>query len=128
MKKEGRILIVEDDYIQSYMMEIMLESLSYDVVGIAETGESAIAMASELKPDLVLIDIMLNGELDGIDAAKKILESSGISIIYVTGGSIAYYRKKASQTDYAGILTKPFDRESLAAAINKHFAASPPAP
>jgi len=128
MKKLSRILIVEDDYIQSYIIKIMLESLKYNVVGIAETGENAITMAGELKPDLVLIDIMLNGELDGIDAAKKILESSGISVIYVTGGSIPYYKKRASQTNYVDILSKPFDREGLAAALDKYYVSFSQAP
>lgn len=122
MKNEVRILIVEDDYIQSYMIKTLLESLNYKVVGIADTGEKAISMAVELKPDLVLIDIMLEGELDGIDAAKKIMESSGMSVMYITGGSIAHHSRRASETDYVDMLAKPVDRGILADALAKYSA------
>jgi len=63
---KSKILIVEDEMIEAMNFERSLVSFGYDVVGIASTGDDAIKMADELKPDLILMDIVLKGEMDGI--------------------------------------------------------------
>ena len=65
-----RILIVDDDRTTHMMLEEMLLNLGYDVVGNAESGVQAVNMARELKPDLILMDIVMPGEMDGISAAR----------------------------------------------------------
>ncbi|MEX0822911.1 MAG: response regulator, partial [Balneolaceae bacterium] len=71
-KSKKKILIVEDDVFQSFYVEKMLLKLSYDVVGKTTVGQDAIAKAAELKPDIILMDITLKGEMDGITAVEEI--------------------------------------------------------
>ena len=68
----SKILIVEDEIIEAMSFEQSLKSLNYDVVGIASTGEDALHKVAQLDPDLVLMDIVLKGEMDGIDTATYI--------------------------------------------------------
>jgi DNA-binding response OmpR family regulator len=118
MSRQRKILIVEDDFIQSFVIERQLESFNYDVVGIANSGEEAIALAKKYKPDVVIMDISLKGQLDGIETAKKILESVDTSIIYITGHIREFYRDRIKHTNYLDIIEKPFNRTKLAAVIN----------
>ena len=75
------ILIVEDESIVAKDIQHSLKKLGYTVVGICSTGEDAITSAQELKPDLVLMDIMLKGDMSGIDAAGQIREKNNIPVI-----------------------------------------------
>ena len=81
------IMLVEDEIIVAADVKNRLESMGYDVLGIFDTGEEAIQKAGELRPNLILMDIVLKGELDGIDAAQKIRELYDIPIIYLTAYS-----------------------------------------
>jgi len=78
------ILVVEDESIVSKDIQHSLKKLGYNVVGAASTGEKAIDLALELKPDLVLMDIMLKGKLTGIDAAEKINEKLNFPVIFLS--------------------------------------------
>ena len=69
--KKAKILVVEDDKITAMDLKSKLEQLGYSVPAIVPTGEEAIKRATEIHPDLVLMDIVLKGEIDGIEAAKK---------------------------------------------------------
>ena len=74
-----KILIVDDEWLTRLEIEGMLTDLGYDVAGQAETGAEAIAMARELNPDLVLMDVKMPGEMNGIDAAREIKAELGIA-------------------------------------------------
>jgi|GEM_PF-2403363 len=121
MNKRGDILIVEDDYLQSYVLELHLKSLNYNVIGVAVSGEEAIAMVKKYKPHIAIMDISLKGELDGIDTAKIILKSYDISIVYISGHLEEYCRTRAEQTNYIDIINKPFCKSKLSDAIEKCF-------
>lgn len=82
MPHQLRILVVEDDYLQSYTLKVLLESLNHKVLGIVDSGLKAIQMAKELNPDLIIMDITLNEEMDGIEAAIKI-QKLLISPLYI---------------------------------------------
>ena len=82
-----RILVVEDDYMISEGIKTRLDMLDYIVIGPVASGEKAISAAKKEKPDLVLMDIMLNGEIDGIQAAENIRENCDIPIVYLTAFS-----------------------------------------
>ncbi|HEY9668560.1 MAG TPA: response regulator, partial [Coleofasciculaceae cyanobacterium] len=86
---EGKIqiLVVEDENIIALNLKENLESLGYIVVAIVVSGEKAIEKATQLRPDLVLMDIRLKGSIDGIEAAGQIWEHLSIPVIYVTGHS-----------------------------------------
>lgn len=112
-----RILLVEDEKLVARDEQQMLETLGYEVVDIASTGNEAVEKALSLKTDLILMDIRLKGEMDGIDAAGKILEQSSVPIIYLTGHSDDETLKRARRTQPYGFITKPFETKLLRSAI-----------
>ncbi|MCC5630292.1 hybrid sensor histidine kinase/response regulator [Nostoc sphaeroides] len=116
-KETVRILVVEDEYILAINLQESLESLGYSVLGIADTAEEAIAKASELRPNLVLMDIRLRGEMDGIQAAEQIWRNLQIPAIYVTGHSDKSTVERATLTSPFGYILKPIKEQELYVAI-----------
>ena len=112
-----KILIVENERIVADDIKQRLEDLGYEVIGISGNGNDALKKTGEIKPDLILMDIILTGEVDGIETAQQISELYSVPFIYLT----AYYDdeilKRASLTQPAGYITKPFDSVGLHAAI-----------
>ena len=107
-----RIMIVEDEYIIAKDIQMSLENMGYAVSAIVSTGEEAVARAESEKPDLVLMDIMLKGAMDGIRAAERIRSNFGIPLIFLTAFSDDDRLKRAKVTLPFGYLLKPFqDRE-----------------
>ncbi len=98
-------------------MRRALESLGHTAVGTAATGENAVADALALRPDVILMDIMLAGRLDGIRAAERILEQVDIPIVYVTAYTDEATLARAKVTEPFGFITKPFEERELEAAI-----------
>lgn len=119
MQHQLRILVVEDDYLQSYTLKVLLESLNHTVLGTVDSGLKAIQMANELNPDLILMDITLNEEMDGIEAAIQIQNTADIPLIYISGNSSANVRAKADQTNYSAFLIKPITKNILAQTLTK---------
>ncbi len=111
------ILAVEDDDIFAAYIETALTDLGYAVLGPAATGEDAIAQARANKPDLILMDINLAGEMNGIATADHIRSFSDVPIIYVTGQSDDPSLKQARITAPYGYLVKPVTRHELSATI-----------
>ncbi len=109
----GRIMIVEDHRVIARDLQWELESLGYEVVGIEAFGEVAVQQAERLHPDLVIMDIVLRGEMDGIEAAGTIGAHFRIPVVYLTAHSdqSSLERIKASQP--FGYLTKPFSSSEL---------------
>lgn len=116
-KKPVRVLIVEDEYILAINLQETLESLGYTVVDIADSAEAAIDKATQLRPTLILMDIRLRGELDGIDAAEQIWEKLQIPVIYVTGYSDKSTVERATLTFPFGYILKPIREQELYVAI-----------
>ena len=113
-----KILIVDDEVIIAMEMKTHLESMGYQVVGIAATGISAIEMTLEKNPDIILMDIMLKGDMDGIETAEKICSySQNTQIIYTTGYSDEELLKRAILTEPHGYILKPLNNEELNANI-----------
>lgn len=109
----AKILVVEDEGIVVLHVKKTLERLGYEVTGIATTGEDAIVRAMEDRPDLVLMDIMLRGAVDGIDAAEKIRALFGIPIIYLTAHADEMTLERAKVTEPFGYIVKPFKERDL---------------
>ncbi|MGQ0793371.1 MAG: sigma 54-interacting transcriptional regulator [Deltaproteobacteria bacterium] len=116
MTKE-RILVVEDDSILALGIEDNLEEFGYEVAGVVSSGEQAVAKAAESKPDLALMDIMLAGKMNGIEAAGIIRESLRIPIVYLTAHSDPATLQRAKITEPFGYIVKPFDKRELHGAI-----------
>jgi len=112
-----RIMIVEDERIVALNMAVEMRALGYEVVSVESSGEDAIAKARETSPDLILMDIMLDGELDGIDAAKEIRSHSDIPVVYLTAYSDERLLSRAKESEPAGYLVKPVGARAVHASI-----------
>jgi PAS domain S-box-containing protein len=110
--QKARILVVEDEGIIAEDIQMSLQDLGYEIAGIVATGEDAMRVAQEKRPDLVLMDVVLQGELDGIEAANRIHTCCKIPIIYLTAYSDDKVLERAKNSEPFGYLIKPFrDRE-----------------
>jgi PAS domain S-box-containing protein len=115
--KKIKILIVEDEIIIALSLQECLESLGYEVPDIANSGEQAITKATQMSPDLVLMDIRLKGTIDGIEAAQEIWDTLQIPVIYVTGHSDKSTLERAKITAPFGYILKPVKERELYVAI-----------
>lgn len=116
-EKNIKILVVEDEKIIAINLKENLESLGYAVVAIADSGEQAVEKASKYHPDLVLMDIRLKGNIDGISAAQEIWEHLSIPVIYVTGHSDQSTLERAKMTAPFGYILKPVKERELSVVI-----------
>lgn len=112
-----QILIVEDEVFIAMGLQEKLTALGYIVVGIAESGEKALLMAREHQPDLVLMDIVIKGDLDGIEVAERIREQFNIPVIYLTAYGDDKHLHRAKVTEPFGYLLKPYNDHELAITI-----------
>jgi PAS domain S-box-containing protein len=113
----ARILVVEDEGILSAHLQAALGRLGYEVSGAVDTGEQALDLAARLSPDLVLMDIGLAGELDGIATSAELLARHGPPVVYLTAHADSTTLGRAKATNPVGYLTKPVQETSLGAAI-----------
>jgi two-component system, LytTR family, response regulator LytT len=111
------ILVVEDESIVAKDIQVCLRKLGYEVIGICSSGEDAIDKALEMKPDLIMMDIMLKGELSGIQAAAKIRETYDIPVIFLTAYTDRDTVDKAKETEPYGYIIKPFKEIDIQTAI-----------
>jgi PAS domain S-box-containing protein/putative nucleotidyltransferase with HDIG domain len=112
-----RVLVVEDESLVARDIQNMLRSLSYEVLGIVASGEQALQRASKSAPDLVLMDIVLKGDIDGITAAEKLWEEFNIPVIYLTAYADETTFQRAKLTRPFGYLLKPFEERELQTTI-----------
>jgi two-component system, cell cycle sensor histidine kinase and response regulator CckA len=113
----GRILIAEDDAILALRIRKTIESMGYEVAGLAATGEDAVRMADELRPDVALMDVRLRGEMTGVAAAASIHDQAGTPVIFVTAYSDGALIEQAARTGPYAYLTKPIRERELHASI-----------
>src|SRR3990172_3702507 len=115
--EEKRILIIEDDSIAVRTIEEMLKQRGYRLVGSVGNGLKAIAMVEHELPDLILMDVVLQGDMDGIDAAVKIQSRLDIPVVFLTASTDEKNLKRAQETDPYGYLIKPVKKYDLYSAI-----------
>jgi len=108
-----RILIADDEWLTRTEVAEMLTALGYEVAGQAESGQEAVDMAREQKPDLIIMDVVLPGEMDGIAAAEKIKAELDIPIIFVSGYGEPRYIESAKNIEAYGYVMKPFDEKEV---------------
>ena len=113
MNEKAKIMIVEDEFIVSMEIQDRLKNLGYSLAHAAASGEEAIEKAGETKPDLVLMDIMLKGKIDGVVAAEQIKNKYDIPVIYLTAHSDEATLTRAKVSQPFGYLIKPFDERAL---------------
>ena len=121
---QTKVLVVEDESIVSKDIQLSLKKLGYEVVGAAATGEKAIKLALEANPDIILMDIMLKGDINGIEAAGTIREKVGTPVIFLTAYADENTLDKAKVTQPYGYIIKPFKEidihTSIEMAMYKH--------
>ncbi len=117
MNSKTKILVVEDETIVGIDLKRTLEKLGYFVIDIIRTGEEAIVKTIETKPDLVLMDIMLAGNMNGIQAANAIKKKTDIPVIYLTAYTDFATIEGAKSTDPYGYIVKPYDERVLLSTI-----------
>jgi AmiR/NasT family two-component response regulator len=113
----SKIFIVEDEIIVAADIKQQLENIGYNVIGIAFSGEDAIRKTEETNPDIVLMDIMLRGNIDGIEAAQQIRNQYDIPVIYITGFFDDATLERAKKTEPYGYILKPFENMGIESAI-----------
>lgn len=112
-----QILVAEDETIIAMDIEMSLRNLGYEVVAIVPSGEQAIKKVAENKPDLVLMDIVLKGRMNGIEAAKRIRSRFRVPVVFLTAFADERTLKKAKITEPFGYITKPFQDTDLRVAV-----------
>lgn len=124
MVDRARILVVEDESVVAKDLSLRLRDLGYDVTGMAHTGDEALKEVEETKPDLILMDIMLKGDIDGIETAALVKERFDIPVIYLTAYSDDETIERAKITGPFGYILKPFEerelRSNIEIALYKH--------
>ncbi len=111
------ILLVEDDRITSKLIQKYILDIGYYLAGAVSSGEEAVKIINEKEPDLVLMDINLEGKLDGIESAKSISSEISIPFVYITSSSDYSTIERAKEGNAYGFIIKPFNKKDLRATI-----------
>jgi DNA-binding NarL/FixJ family response regulator len=116
-KRPARVLIVEDEWLVSMTIEAALEQEGFEAVGIAASAEEAIRMAELHRPDLILMDIRLNGPRDGVEAAQEIHRRFGLRCLFVSAHRDPATQERAQSANPLGWVSKPFSDKQLVKAV-----------
>jgi PAS domain S-box-containing protein len=109
----AQVLVVEDENVVAKAIQTELREMGYSVPAIAATGEEAIKKAVELRPDVVLMDIVLKGRMDGIEAAQQLRSQLDVPVVYLTAYGDAKTLARAKPTEPFGYLLKPYEEKEL---------------
>lgn len=112
-----KTLIIEDEIIIAEDMRIMLESLGYAVIGTALDFDQGLELISNETPDIVLTDISLNSDKDGVDIAKEVRANFDLPLIFITSHSDQKTLERVKEVQHIGYLVKPFDKKELYTSI-----------
>ena len=112
-----KVLIVEDERIVAKDLALTIESMGYEVIGSAASHDEALAVCAKQVPDIVLMDIRIKGDIDGIDTAAKLLELYGLHVIYLTAHADIDSIDRAKRTRPHAYLLKPVKPGELQGAI-----------
>ena len=119
--EKTKILVVEDEVIIAQCLTMELELMGYDVCGFVKSGEEAIIKTKKKNPDVILMDINLSGEMDGIDAATEILDFKKIPIIFCTGYGHKELLERAEKLNPLAYLRKPIIVAEVKSVIDAYF-------
>ncbi len=114
---EAQIMIVEDEALVALGLQHELIGLGYGVPAVVASGEEAVRKAGELRLDLVLMDVRLRGEMDGIEAAEQIYARFGIPVVYLSALPDSVTRPQAGSAYSFGHVSKPISKAQLHSAI-----------
>ncbi len=117
--KKGSVLIVEDDKLISLVQERLLKKLGFEVKGKAKSGSEAIEKVKSSSPDLILMDISLAGDMDGIETMTEIRKFSDTPVIYLSGDQDKYNYRRAKSTGFIDYLVKPVTADELVGPVSR---------
>jgi CheY-like chemotaxis protein len=117
--KKSKLLVVEDDSIMGIELKEVLEAFGYQVLDIVSSGEEAVKAAQKYSPDLVLMDIRLKGNINGIEATRKIREFSDVPVTFLTGYKSDGIVQEVAAIPGTVMLTKPVDFDRLKNSLKK---------
>ena len=112
-----KIHIVEDDMVQVFLLKKIIELIGHEVVSSSKSCDKTLKEVAKTEPDLILMDIVIEGDMDGITCVKEINKRHNIPIVYITGCLDPDIHKLAMATKHQAILTKPIVHQDLAAVI-----------
>lgn len=117
VSSERRALIVEDEVLIAEELRERLSSLGFLVIAAVDSAEESIAIATKERPDLILMDIRLKGDKDGVQAAREIRQQVDVPIVYLTAYSDRLTVERAKHTEHDGFILKPYLRRELQGTI-----------
>lgn len=103
-----RVLIVEDEAIAALALQMELDGLGHEIVGVVASGTEAVTKALELDPDIIFMDIYLDGEMTGIEAVRRIHSVRKIPIVYTTASQNPEILAEVKSTEHIALLQKPY--------------------
>lgn len=118
-RSKANVLVVDDEFIIADTLSLQVQELGLEVCGTAATAQAAVDMAQEHRPDIVLMDVRLKGEGDGVDAALEIHRTVGSKVIFITGSREPATMARIQLDHPAGVLFKPIYGQQLRIAIEK---------
>jgi len=116
--QQYKVLIVEDEIIICEDIKKALQAIGFEISGIAHSGEKALSLLETEIPDIVLMDIVLNGRLNGIETAVMIRDQYNIPVVFLTSYSDKITMKRAQEAHPYGYILKPFSEEEIKDTIN----------
>ncbi|MCC5904955.1 MAG: response regulator [Balneolaceae bacterium] len=119
MDSDFKILIVEDELVLQMMLEHMLKKMGFNQFDTATKGKTAIEKCDEQEFDLILMDIMLQDQIDGIEAYRQISKKKKIPVIYITGNTDPRNKERAQEIGFHDYIGKPITMSYLKSSINK---------
>lgn len=112
-----RVLIVDDEFIIANSLSLQIEEMGFEVCGMASTAQEAVELAQAWRPDVVLMDVRLKGEGDGVDAAIAIHQLVGAKVIFITGSREPATMARIQEDHPSGVLFKPIYGQQLRTAV-----------
>ncbi len=113
------ILLVEDEFLLAALLESQEKEWGHNIIKNVATGEQAVRCIKKYKPDLVIMDILLKGGMDGIEAVNEAQKTSNFEVIYITGHSDPEIKKRAWATNPIDIIDKPIELKQLKKTIDQ---------
>lgn len=114
---KGKILLVEDEFVVAEGLRSVLKSMGYEITGLASSGEEAVELARRDKPDLALMDIKLQGGMDGIKAATILRQELEVPVLFLTAFADERLLERAKAAEPLGYVVKPYERKGLRASV-----------
>jgi two-component system, response regulator PdtaR len=118
----SKIVLVEDEFIIAMVLEKQLQKFGYDLAAKVTNGKDAIDAVKTHQPDLIIMDIKIDGDMDGVDAMNEIRKFSDVPVIYMSGNSDSGTRERASKTGPVDYMVKPIPIQELNNSIKKGLA------